>query len=96
MEENEDPLLRQEEDAAASEAGAIGGRDPDYEGDEASRPLEEAGEGEAEGFEVAERDLENAASHGDNRYSPESDEFAVEEQVDAEYGEPDEPDPADA
>lgn len=33
--------------------------------DEAQRPLVEAGEGEAEGFELAEQDLAEHASHGD-------------------------------
>ena len=32
---------------------------------EANRPLEEAGEGEAEGFELAEAELIDHASHGD-------------------------------
>jgi hypothetical protein len=94
----EDPLLRREETAAADEAGSIGGSRPDYEGDEAERPLEEGGEGESEGFEVAERDLEEAAAHGDNRYSPEADEFAPEEEsdrADATYGEADEEAPPD-
>ncbi len=94
----EDPLLRREEGAAADEAGSIGGARPDYEGDEAARPLEEGGEGEAEGFELAERDLREAASHGEGRYSPEADEFTPEEEsdrADAVYGEPDEVDPTE-
>jgi hypothetical protein len=94
----EDPLLRQEESAAAAEAGSIGGDRPEYEGDEAHRPLEEGGQGEAEGFEVAERDLAETASHGDARYSPEADEFTPEEESDragAVYGEPDEVDPTE-
>jgi hypothetical protein len=98
LETPEDPLLRQEESAAAAEAGSIGGREPEYEGDEADRPLEEAGEGEAEGFEVAERDLGETASHGDNRYSPEADEIPLDEEsegVDPVYGEPDEVDPTE-
>jgi hypothetical protein len=33
--------------------------------DEARRPLEEAGQGEAEGFEQAEKELIEHASHGD-------------------------------
>jgi hypothetical protein len=33
--------------------------------DEAQRPLEEAGQGESEGFELAERELIEHASHGD-------------------------------
>ena len=45
----------------------------DEEGDdvgEASAPLIEGGEGVEEGFEVAEDDLREAASHGENRYDP--------------------------
>jgi hypothetical protein len=98
LDASEDPLLRREESAAAAEAGSIGGRDPEYEGDEAHRPLEEGGEGEEEGFELAERDLEETASHGDDRYSPEADEFAPEEEsdrADVVYGEPDEVDPTE-
>jgi hypothetical protein len=94
----DDDLLREEESAAASEAGSIGGRRPDYEGDEAHRPLEEGGEGEAEGFELAEQDLEETASHGDAGYSPEADEFTPEEEsdrADVVFGEPDEVDPTE-
>ena len=53
------------------DTGAIGGRvsdDPteaEREMDEAQRPLSEAGEGESEGFELAEDELEEHASHGD-------------------------------
>jgi hypothetical protein len=98
LETPEDPLLREEESRAAAEAASIGGGRPDYEGDEAHRPLEEGGEGEAEGFEVAERDLGETAAHGDARYSPEADEFTPEEEsdrADAVYGEPDEVDPTE-
>jgi hypothetical protein len=69
--QREDELERREADRAAAEAGAIGGSvssDPvSAEGtpDEAQRPLDEAGQGEAEGFEQAERDLIEHASHGD-------------------------------
>jgi hypothetical protein len=94
----EDPLLRREEEAAAADAGSIGGAQPDYEGDEAARPLEEAGQGEAEGFEQAERDLTEAAQHGEGRYSPEADELTPEvesDRADAVYGEPDEVDPTE-
>ncbi len=93
-----DPLLRREELAAAAEAGSIGGRTPDYEVDEATRPLEEAGEGEAEGFELAEQELIEAAQHGENRVSPEVDAYEVEEEAEratAAYGEPDEVDPTE-
>ena len=58
---------------------------------EERRPLEESGEGEAEGFEEAERELIENASHGDPSPSPE--ELAGEpedaEAADAEYGEAD-------
>jgi hypothetical protein len=56
-----------EEDAAAAEAANIGGSVSDYAGpagevaDESERPLAEAGEGEAEGEEQAEFDLQRAA-----------------------------------
>jgi len=42
------------------------GPDPDRP-DEATRPLAEAGQGEAEGFEQAEQELIEHASHGDQR-----------------------------
>ena len=95
----EDALLRREEAAAAREAGSIGGATPEYDGDEespaseAERPLIEGGEGVEEGFEVAERDLRETATHGENRYDPQSRDFGDEESAgdaDAVYGEPDE------
>jgi hypothetical protein len=98
---NRDPdeeLLRHEEEAAAAEAASIGGARPDYDADDAGRPLEEAGEGEAEGFEDAERELVEAAEHGEGRVSPETDAFAPEVEADettAVYGEPDEVDPTE-
>jgi hypothetical protein len=93
--EREDDLARREEEAAAEEAAAIGGEGPDYDTDEAHRPLEEAGEGEAEGFEDAENELIEAASHGEHRHSPADDEFPPEEESGAAYGEPDEVDPTE-
>jgi hypothetical protein len=50
--------------AAAYAAGAIGGHAGDEDLDPAERPLQEAGEGEAEGFELAEADLVEAAEMG--------------------------------
>jgi hypothetical protein len=94
----EDPLLRREESAAAREAAGIGGRPPEYENeeggsaDDADRALIESGEGFEEGFEVAESDLEEAASHGENRYDPEIEDFGDEESAgdaDAEASEAD-------
>jgi hypothetical protein len=65
---------------------------------EERRPLEEAGEGEAEGFEQAEDELIEAATHGDGGGDPESDAFTPEEESDrstAAYSEPDEVDPTE-
>ncbi len=63
---------REEAEAAAAEAAQIGGRpssESSAEGgsdvDEAARPLAEAGQGEAEGFEQSEEQLVERASHGD-------------------------------
>jgi hypothetical protein len=61
-----------EEQAAAAEAAAIGGRPHEYAGSEpdepiseAERPLAESGEGESEGLEQADAELEENASVGD-------------------------------
>lgn len=71
MSESDDKLVAKEERAAAEEAGSIGGDGGDYgEVDEATRPLAEAGEGESEGFELAEQDLVEHASHGDSGPDP--------------------------
>lgn len=62
---------REQEEAAAAEAARIGGVPAEQEDaygdsvDEAQRPLVQAGQGEAEGFELAERELIEHASHGD-------------------------------
>ena len=95
---------RDEEEAAAKEARHIGG-DPDETtdyierdgrpagiSDEAYRPLEEAGEGEAEGFEEAEAELIERAEnpHGP---SPIADAGEYDEEagaLDSDYGEADE------
>ncbi len=80
-----------EEDAAA-EAGAIGGVSGEEGLPEAERPLAEAGEGEAEGFEQAEEALIEAASHGDSPANPLVDRFTPEDAESeglAEYGEAD-------
>ena len=101
MESNEDPdFATREEWAAAEEARAIGGRGPSVGGvndedevDEAMRPVYEAGGGEQEGFELAERDLIRNASHDDGGGYPERDAFTPERESDlsaAEYGEADE------
>jgi hypothetical protein len=88
--ETEDPFGPDDEEAAAAEAGGIGGERPDYHGvDESDRPLEEAGEGEEEGFELAEEDLIEEASHGEERRDPEIDGWDEADESGAEYGEAD-------
>jgi hypothetical protein len=92
----DDPFADDEAEAAAAEAGRIGGRRPEYDVDESERPLEEAGEGEAEGFELAEEDLVEEASHGEERRSPEADAWDEEaEEVDSVYGDADDVEPDD-
>ena len=92
----DDSRAQQEEHAAAEEAGGIGGPAPPTEGDEASRPVEEGGGGEAEGFEQAERELGEQASHGESRADPAADEFPPEEEGGtAAYSEPDQVDPTE-
>jgi hypothetical protein len=70
--ESDSAFEREQEEAAAAEAAAIGGRPssepPAVEGEEADpaqAPLIEAGQGESEGFELAEQELVEHASHGD-------------------------------
>ncbi|MGI8801296.1 MAG: hypothetical protein ACR2KV_03855 [Solirubrobacteraceae bacterium] len=56
------------------------------------RAVEEAGGGESEGFELAEQDLIEHASHGDDRSSTSilTEAGREEEQTDAAFGEADE------
>ena len=79
----------EEADKAAAEAARIGGSvssDPpraDGPANEAERPLAEAGEGEAEGFEQAEDELIEHASHGDQHAARQAIEDAPEQADDA-------------
>ena len=78
--------------AAARAAAAIGGPTPDADLDPSQRPLAEAGEGVAEGFELAEHDLIEAAEHGDSGADPLADAFTPEldhARVIGQYGEAD-------
>ncbi len=87
-----DAVLDEQEQAAAAEAGAIGGHTPTEGLPEAERPLAEAGEGEAEGFELAEAQLIESASHGDASGHPLGDRMPAEEAAAeglATYGEAD-------
>ena len=73
--------------------------DPDEKNDPAMQPVEEAGGGVSEGFEQAEEDLIENASHGEGAGNPETDaidnEDAEAERSTAEYGEADDEDPED-
>lgn len=62
-----------EAEAAGAEAARIGGEVTPLSDDPAREPLEEAGEGESEGFEQAERRLEEIAEHGDQHRFPDRD-----------------------
>jgi hypothetical protein len=73
-------------------------QDPDEKNDPAMQPVEEAGGGVAEGFEQAEEELIENASHGDGTGDPEVDaieEDAEAERSTAEYGEADDSQPSD-
>lgn len=85
----QDDLAEREAQAAAREAAGIGGPMPRTDADEAHRPLEEAGEGEAEGFELAEQDLVEHATHGDPGVDPSTLAGRPEERTGQEYGEAD-------
>ncbi len=97
--------MTREEWAAAQEAAKIGGSGPDIGGadpseavDEALRPVYEAGGGEQDGFELADRDLVRNASHDDGAGYPERDAFTPEAEADLasiEYAEADDVEPQD-
>lgn len=88
-EDERDPIADEEADAAAAEAAHIGGDVPHDTDDPAEQPLIEGGEGVAEGFELAEEDLEDIASHGDQHRFPEDLAGQPEEPTEATYGEAD-------
>lgn len=89
--EDHEPIdVDAEAEAAAAEAAGIGGPDPLPDVDPADRPLIEGGEGVAEGFELAEEQLQRNASHEDRGADPLRDAGEPEsEDSGAEYGEPD-------
>jgi len=90
-----DPIADEEAAAAAAEAAKIGGPPPDDGVDPAQRPLVEGGEGESEGFELAEEELIDRASHGDQKHFPDGDAPPAEEPSEATYGEADQAIPDD-
>ena len=88
----------EEADKAAAEAARIGGpvssepASADDAPDAATRPLAEAGQGEAEGFEQAEQELIEHASHGDQHAARRAIEDAPPDADDARAAEGAEPD----
>lgn len=88
-------FVEEEEEEAALEASRIGGEVQQDSDDPAEQPLAEAGEGEAEGFELAEKDLVDIAEHGDEHRFPDAAVGKAEEPQQAEYGEADQEPPAD-
>jgi hypothetical protein len=79
----DDDFVAAEEAAAAAEAASIGGpRLDDAHGDEAFEAVAEAGGGESEGFELAEEQLVDNASHGGGRADPIGDAFTPEVESD--------------
>lgn len=88
----EDDRVDREADAAAAEAGAIGGQGSDDDLPEAERAVAEGGGGQAEGFEQSEELLREHASHGDPGPDPThmAGEAEEPEGAEAEYGEADE------
>jgi hypothetical protein len=64
----QDRRFEQEQiDAAAAEAGHVGGDSGDQDLDPAERAVVEAGGGESEGFELAEQELVEHATHSDQQ-----------------------------
>ena len=86
------PWEEQEIAEAGAEAARIGGRAGDEDIDPSQRPLAEGGEGQAEGFELAEEDLIEAAEHGDSDADPLSGAFTPEREADEVTGRPGEAD----
>ena len=78
-EEPERDLVAEETALAAAEAAEIGGHTDTQRLPEAERPLAEGGEGVAEGFELAEEQLIESASHGRKHGHPLGDGFPEED-----------------
>jgi hypothetical protein len=89
----DEQLVAEEESAAAAEAARIGGVAPHDASDPAMDPVYQAGGGEQEGFEIAESELIENASHGNQTGNPLRDAYTPEVESDrstAVYGESDE------
>ncbi len=85
-ERDEDSTAEEEAAAAAKEAGEIGGPGGNEDADPAERPVAEGGGGQAEGFEEAESDLVEHASHGDPAPDPSAEEQISREEPHPEGG----------
>ena len=97
-EHGDDPVARDEAEAAASEAAHIGGDVPPQSDDPAFEAVAEGGGGESEGFEQAEEELIEGASHGDPQPDPIQAAFTPEAESDESTfvpGEADEEEPQD-
>jgi hypothetical protein len=94
--ESDEERVERETDAAAAEAGDVGGRRPEDEADSPDEPVREGGGGEAEGFEEAEELLREHAEHQEPGGDPLVDQGETEpERDDAAHGEADRVQPAD-
>jgi hypothetical protein len=91
----DEAIVADEEAEAAREAAEIGGNVLADTDDPAAAPGIEAGQGESEGFELAEKDLEDIAEHGDEHRFPDGMSQPEEPQATDEYGEADEAIPPD-
>jgi hypothetical protein len=87
--------VSEEAEAAAAEAARIGGDAPIESDDPSQQPLIESGQGESEGFELAEERLRDIASHGDEHRFPDRDVRPPEDREQVERGEADETIPRD-
>jgi hypothetical protein len=88
----DETLVAQEASAAAAEAAMIGGVAPPEADDPAMAPVYQAGGGEQDGWEAAEEELIENATHGDGGGDPLRDAFTPEVESDASgavYGESD-------
>jgi hypothetical protein len=94
-EQRDEEFVDEEAAEAAREAAGVGGSVPPDTDDPAEQPLLEGGEGEAEGFELAEKDLEDIAEHGDEHRFPDGLAQPEEKQDTDAFGEADEAIPAD-
>jgi hypothetical protein len=91
----DDELVRREAEAAGAEAASIGGR-RSADADPAKEPVAQAGGGQAEGFEEAERELMEHAEHTAGEGTPRPDQMGEETEVErAAHGEADRPRPAE-